>query len=60
MTRVLRLAYFAILVFFLGCSFNRADFVAGPDGKAQSDQMSDDGKTVQRVLKNGPRVGFEF
>jgi hypothetical protein len=34
-----------------GCAFNRADFVAGPDGKADQSQMSDSGRTV------GPIVG---
>jgi hypothetical protein len=37
---------------FAGCSFNRADFVTGPDGRPRQDQMSDDGKTVSSVLHN--------
>jgi hypothetical protein len=28
-----------------GCAFNRADFVAGPDGQADQSQMSDSGRT---------------
>lgn len=60
MTRLLQIACLITLVFFLGCSFNRSDFVCGPNGKAQDDQMSDDGKTVKRVVKNGPRIGLDF
>jgi hypothetical protein len=36
---------------FVGCAFNRSDFVTGSDGKPQQDQMSDDGKTVGSVLR---------
>ena len=35
-----------------GCSFNRADVVAGPDGAPKQNEMSDDGKTVGNVLRN--------
>jgi hypothetical protein len=36
---------------FAGCSFNRADFVTGADGKPKQDEMSDDGKTVSSTLR---------
>ena len=39
-----------------GCAFNRADFVAGPNGQADQSQMSDNGRTVGpfvRGLLNG-------
>jgi nitrous oxide reductase accessory protein NosL len=29
-----------------GCSFNRSDFVAGPNGQADQSQMSDSGRSA--------------
>ncbi len=34
-----------------GCAFNRADFVAGPNGQADPGQMSDTGRTVGPFLR---------
>jgi hypothetical protein len=34
-----------------GCAFNRADFVAGPDGQADQSQMSDSGRSVGPVVR---------
>ena len=45
----------------VGCAFNRADFVSGPDGKAQTQEMSDDGKTVGKVFQGlRPRASLRF
>jgi hypothetical protein len=60
MTRLLQIACLFVLVCFLGCSFNRSDFVCGANGKADQTSMSDDGKTVENVVKNGPHVGLSF
>lgn len=60
MTRLLQITCLAALLFTLGCSFNRSDFVCGSNGRADQEQMSDDGKTVQQVLKNGPHLGLSF
>jgi hypothetical protein len=46
---------------FLGCAFNRADFVTGPDGKPQTQEMSDDGKTVGKVFQGlRPMASLRF
>jgi hypothetical protein len=34
-----------------GCAFNRADFVAGPDGHADQSQMSDSGRTAGPFIR---------
>jgi hypothetical protein len=60
MIRLLQIACLVMLIFTVGCSFNRSDFVCGANGKAAQDQMSDDGKTVEHVLKNGPHLGLDF
>ncbi len=60
MTRLLQIACLVALLLAVGCSFNRSDFVCGSNGRAETEQMSDDGKTVQQVLKNGPHVGLSF
>lgn len=60
MARLLPIACLVTLVFLAGCSFHRSDFVCGSNGRAEQDKMSDDGKTVQRALKNGPRIGIDF
>jgi hypothetical protein len=44
-----------------GCAFNRSDFVTGPDGRPQQEQMSDDGKTVGSVLRGlRPSAALRF
>jgi hypothetical protein len=60
MTRLLQFACLVTLIFVIGCSFNRSDFVCGSNGKPDTTSMSDDGKTVQSVLKNGPHLGLDF
>jgi hypothetical protein len=46
---------------FIGCSFNRADLVTGPDGKPKTEEMSDDGKTVGSVLRGlRPSAALRF
>ena len=60
MHRLLSLS--ALLATFVlgGCSLNRSDFVAGPDGKPDRSTMSDDGKTVSNIVQNGPRLRLNF
>ncbi len=50
MRRTLAAVLLAAL-FAAGCAFNRADFVAGPNGQADASQMSDSGRTVGPVVR---------
>jgi hypothetical protein len=50
-----------LCLFLVGCAMNRADFVAGPDGKPKEAEMSDTGKTIGNKFRNGLlsyRIGF--
>jgi hypothetical protein len=43
-----------------GCSFNRADFVCGSNGKADDGQMSDSGRTLGDILRHGPHLTLNY
>jgi hypothetical protein len=43
-----------------GCSFHRADFVADPNGKPDTANLSDAGKTVGGIFRNGPHLGLTY
>jgi hypothetical protein len=50
----------ALAVGLSGCSYNRADFVSNADGKADTANMSDAGKTTGSLLRNGPHLGVSY
>lgn len=60
MRRLLSSSLLLAAFMIAGCSLNRADFVAGPDGKPDRSAMSDDGKTISNLVQNGPRLGLKF
>jgi hypothetical protein len=56
MRHLLRVCCLLAVLAFSGCAFNRSDFVAGPDGKPNDDELSGPGKTIRDFFKNGLRA----
>ncbi len=61
MTRFFRALILLAVLSLAGCSFNRSDFVAGPNGQAAPGGVSDAGKEVGSVIRNrGPSYQLHF
>jgi hypothetical protein len=61
MPRLLLAPVLLVALAVAGCAYNRADFVAGPDGKPQTSEVSDTGKTVGDFIRNhGPSWRMSF
>ncbi len=52
--------FFLLTTGMTGCSFHRADFVADPNGKPDTANLSDAGKTVGGIFRNGPHLGLTY
>jgi hypothetical protein len=61
MTAFLRASVLLAILSLAGCSFNRSDFVAGPNGQASPGGVSDSGKELGDVIRNhGPSYRLNF
>jgi hypothetical protein len=61
MARILQALVLLAIFLLAGCSFNRSDIVAGPNGQASPGSVSTDGKAVGDVIRNrGPSYSLNF